>query len=137
MKRLSLGILALLGLSLVASMAEAGWGTKNYGGHQQGGWWSKKKKAAAYCPEEERWQQFWHDYYDALERYYDCLDNIDWVTYYKFHGYVTSGGGAAGGHGPYGGYCCQPATYAPVYVTPSIQWAVPTSHVNVPQGPGY
>ena len=38
-------------------------------------------------PEEERLQNFWHDYYDALKNYYCALDHIDWVAYYKNHGY--------------------------------------------------
>jgi hypothetical protein len=38
-------------------------------------------------PEEERLQKFWHDYYDSLRRYYAELDRIDWVQYYKDHGY--------------------------------------------------
>jgi len=42
--------------------------------------------------EEERLQRFWHDYYDALRRYYGALDHIDWVAYYKNHGYQINAG---------------------------------------------
>jgi len=126
-------LLALAGLSFLLSsgVASADWcssGTCSYGGWQpKWAFWARHNKSGYYCnSEEERWQKFWHDYYDALKCYYDRLDNIDWVTYYKFHGYVINGGGA-GGCNPY----CRPQ-YAPVFVSPTMQWAVPGS---APCGP--
>ena len=76
--------------------------------------------------EEERLQRFWHDYYDALSRYYAALDHIDWVAYYKNHGYQINA--ACGGMG--GG--CQRIQFAPVFVSPQMQWAVPN---GCAQGP--
>src|SRR5436190_22461117 len=125
-------LLALAGLTTLFStgIASADWcsGTCHYGGWQpKWAFWARHNKCGYYCnSEEERWQKFWHDYYDALKCYYDRLDNIDWVTYYKFHGYTINGGGA-GGCNPY----CRPQ-YAPVFVSPTMQWAVPGS---TPCGP--
>ena len=51
-------------------------------------------------------------YYDALKHYYGALDHIDWVAYYKNHGYAINGG-----CGPYGG---GRVNYAPVVVTPGM-----------------
>jgi hypothetical protein len=88
-------------------------------------------------PEEERLQHFWHDYYHALKNYYCALDHIDWVAYYKNHGYPISGGGG-GGCGPTGG-ACQQINYAPVFVNPTMQWALPSGGMGggscAPAGP--
>jgi len=106
----------------MASPAWADWGTLHYGGYQpKWAFWTRHWSRSSACSDEERWQKFWHDYYDALQHYYDRLDNIDWVTYYKFHGYMIN----TGMYGPYGP-CCRPQ-YAPVFVSPTIQWAVPAS----------
>jgi hypothetical protein len=123
--------LAAFGLFANVDSARADWGTSKYGGYQPcWAFWSRWHKCRS--PEEERWQKFWHDYYDALQHYYDRLDNIDWVTYYKYHGYQINGGCA-----PMGGYGCGPCgpygacgghpQYAPVFVSPAMQWAVPNS----------
>src|SRR5262245_60786242 len=129
MKKIALMLLTAVGLCLSAQTARADWGTLHYGG-QQPCWafWSKHKKCNS---EEEKWQRFWHDYYDALEHYYGRLEHIDWVTYYKFHGYQINGGGCGGG---YGNPCCRPQ-FAPVLVNPSMQWAVPSGPM-APCGPG-
>ena len=76
--------------------------------------------------EEERLQKFWHDYYDSLRRYYAELDGIDWNDYYKKRGNKVSGTGPG---------CpeCQGAKripYAPVFVRPSMQWAVPGGNLE-------
>jgi hypothetical protein len=77
--------------------------------------------------EEQRLQRFWHDYYDALRKYYGLLDHIDWVAYYKNHGYqINSGCGGPGGN-------CN-INYAPVFVSPTMQWAVPAGGCP-PMGP--
>ncbi len=117
MKRIAIVLLAGLGMAISADPARADWGTCHYGG-QKPHWafWASKKA----CSEEDKWQRFWHDYYDALEHYYGRLEHIDWVTYYKFHGYQIN----AAQCGPYGNPCCRPQ-FAPVMVSPSIQWAVP------------
>jgi hypothetical protein len=129
MKKFVALMLAVFGLAC-ASEARADWGTHHYGGWQpKWAFWSKNSKHHASCNSEEaRWRQFWHDYYDALQHYYDRLDNIDWVTYYKFHGYQINAGGQCG---PYG-YCGRPQ-YAPVFVSPTMQWAVPQAPAH-PQG---
>jgi hypothetical protein len=129
MKRFAMLALAVVGLMGGATSAKADWGTLHYGGYQpKWAFWTRHSGCqGCYSPEEARWQKFWHDYYDALQHYYDRLDNIDWVTYYKFHGYMINGG--AVGCNPY----CRPQ-YAPVFVSPTIQWAVP--QCQAPCGPG-
>src|SRR5262249_36109373 len=86
-------------------------------------WWHifhHKNKCCLTC-EEQRLQDFWHDYYCALSSYYKALDRIDWVAYYKNHGYQINTG--CGGCGPCGG--CERINYAPVFVSPTMQWAIP------------
>lgn len=122
MKRFATLVLAALGLTVSGAAAHADWGTLHYGGYQpRWAFWNRhcNKCCHSCCSEEQRWQQFWHDYYNALKHYYDRLDNIDWVTYYKFHGYQLNAG-----CGPYGNPYARPQ-YAPVFVAPTIQWAVP------------
>jgi hypothetical protein len=101
-------------------------GSLHYGGFQP--WWNIFAKRNKYMSvEEERLQRFWHDYYDALRRYYGMLDNIDWVSYYKNHGYqINAQCGAGGGS--------QRIQFAPVFVSPTMQWAVPNSCLNGPAG---
>jgi len=92
----------------------------SYGGYQP--WWNIfAKRNRCMSPEEERLQRFWHDYYNAMKVYYDHLDNIDWVAYYKNHGYQINTGCGMGGPGG----CNQRTMFAPVFVSPSMQWAVP------------
>jgi hypothetical protein len=129
MKRYAMMICAALGV-LVASQSVQATGL-TYGGYQP--WWNIfAKKNKCLTPEEERLQRFWHDYYHALKCYYGSLDKIDWVAYYKNHGYQIN-------TGPYGmGACgqggCPRVNYAPVFVSPTMQWAVPNSCIG--QGAG-
>ncbi len=131
MKRFALVVCAGLGLALSAAPARASWGC-TYSGWQP--WWNIcAKRYKCLTPEEERLQKFWHDYYDALKHYYGALDHIDWVAYYKNHGYQINGGcGAACGP-------CGRINYAPVFVSPTLQWAVPYGAMGgppAPNGPG-
>jgi len=124
MKRFAGFVCAALAVLGLAESAQAGWGTLHYGGHQP--WWNIfAHRNRCMSAEEERLQRFWHDYYHALKCYYGALDNIDWVAYYKNHGYQINGGAC----GPYGG---GRINYAPVFVSPSLQWAVPNSCLNGP-----
>src|SRR5438876_574432 len=104
-------VCAALALLVAAEGAQASWGSLCYGGYQP--WWNVfAKRNRCMSAEEERLQHFWHDYYDALRRYYGALDHIDWVSYYKNHGYqINCGQGACG---PNGG--CQRIQFAPVFV---------------------
>lgn len=125
MKRLALLICAAAGLVLSQSQAQASWGSIGYGGYQP---WYNIFACRNKCltPEEERLQRFWHDYYDALKNYYCALDHIDWVAYYKNHGYMINAGGCGGPGG------CQRVHYAPVFVSPNMQWAVPNNCLSGP-----
>ncbi len=137
MKRFACLFLALSGVLVAAGSARADFGSLHYGGYQP--WWNIFAKRNPYMSvEEERLQRFWHDYYDALRRYYGMLDRIDWVAYYKNHGYQINGG--MGGCGP--GGSPNRIQYAPVFVSPSMQWAVPQGQgggmlSGAPSGPGY
>jgi hypothetical protein len=137
MKRLALIAAAALGLVLSNGVAYAGFGAAGYGGYQP--WYNPCAIGHRKCKtcEERRLERFWHDYYDSLRKYYKCLSHVDWVAYYKNHGCQIGGGccGPTGCGGPmgygmgYGGYgqggdCCR-INYAPVFVTPSMQWAIP------------
>src|SRR4051794_34974329 len=118
MKRFAMMVFAVLALGLCCESAQASWGSLGYGGQQP--WWNifAKRNRNPSC-EEERLQRFWHDYYDALKRYYGALDHIDWVAYYKNHGYqinAACNGGGAGG--PCGG--AGRIQFAPVFVSPTI-----------------
>ena len=130
MKRFALIVCAALGMVVASgNTAHAGWGSACYSGYQP--WYNIfAHRNKCMTPEEERLQKFWHDYYDAMKNYYAALDHIDWVAYYKNHGYqINAGCGGAGG--------CQRINYAPVFVSPSMQWAVPNSCLGgAPTGPG-
>src|SRR5579884_1231319 len=112
MKRIGLMACAVLGLALYSSQADASWSALTYSGYQPC-WNIFAKRYKCLTCEEERLQKFWHDYYDALKNYYCALDHIDWVAYYKNHGYQINGccGGPGGGGG-----CCGRINYAPVFV---------------------
>ena len=130
MKRFTCLLAALVGL-VVAGSAKADWGSLHYGGYQP--WWNifAHRNRNMSC-EEERLQRFWHDYYDAMRRYYGALDHIDWVAYYKNHGYQINT--QCGGYGACGG--SQRIQFAPVFVSPTMQWAVPNSALmGAPCGP--
>jgi hypothetical protein len=123
MTRITKGISTALALLLAVEGARADFGCLHHGGCQHHGGchpWShicakhKKKKG---CCEEQRLNGFWHDYYDAQGRYYGMLSNLDWVSYYKNHGYQINQ------DAPCGGPCR--IQYAPVVITPSMQWAAP------------
>jgi hypothetical protein len=131
MKRIFVLVGAVLVLGLSAGKSHASWGYLGYSGYQP--WWNIfAKRYKCLTPEEERLQKFWHDYYDAMKHFYKALDHIDWVAYYKNHGYQINGG--CGGPG---GGCCGRINYAPVFVAPTLQWAVPAGCNNGPPlGPG-
>jgi hypothetical protein len=130
MKRIALIVGAVVGLLGASGSAQASWASLKYSGYQP--WYNIfAKRNKCLTPEEERLQKFWHDYYNALKHYYAALDNIDWVAYYKNHGYQINGG-----CGGYGSPCR--INYAPVFVSPTMQWAVPNSCLNGPPvGPSY
>jgi hypothetical protein len=129
MKRMALLLGVVAGLLVSTSTSHASWGAVCYSGYQP--WWNIfAKRYKCLTPEEERLQKFWHDYYDALKNFYCDLDHIDWVAYYKNHGYAINSGCGGGG--------CGRINYAPVFVTPSLQWAVPCGAANGPPvPPGY
>ncbi len=160
MKRL-LSILGVtLGLSLGLGTTPAHAGSYGYSGYQP--WLNPLGYCTSYCktPEEKRLQKFWHDYYHALKCYYGSLEHLDWVGYYKNHGYQINAGCNMGGcgMGGYGGACgpagcggpagygpagcgapggatgCNlgPVNYAPVFVSPTMQWAIPNCGMNGP-----
>jgi hypothetical protein len=142
MKRFALAVCAALGLLLSFQPAAraggdccGGFNSAHYGGQQP--WWNifAHKNHCLTC-EEERLQRFWHDYYDALKNYYCALDKIDWVAYYKNHGYqINTGCGGYGGGCGAGG--CQRINYAPVFVSPTMQWAIPNNCMSgAPAGGG-
>jgi len=132
MKRYALIFCAALGMALCSGTARADWGSLTYSGYQP--WWNIfAHRPKCTTAEEERLQHFWHDYYNALKNYYCALDHIDWVAYYKNHGYQIN----AGCGGPNG--ACR-INYAPVFVSPTMQWAVPSGCMNGPPcvaGGGY
>lgn len=132
MKRLALTVCAVLGIVMSSGVAQASWGSLCYSGYQPC-WNIFAHRYKCLTPEEKRLQHFWHDYYNALKCYYGALDNIDWVAYYKNHGYqinTNCGGG--------GGACGAPCriNYAPVFVSPTMQWAVPSNCMNGPPAGG-
>jgi hypothetical protein len=124
MKRFAMILGAILGVLGSSGVARASWAALHYSGYQP--WYNIfAKRNKCLTPEEERLQKFWHDYYSALKDYYCALDHIDWVAYYKNHGYQINGS------------CCSPCgggriNYAPVFVSPTLQWAVPNSCLNGP-----
>jgi hypothetical protein len=125
MKRFAIALCAALGLFAGGQSARADWGSLGYGGYQP--WWNIFAHRPCLTCEEQRLQRFWHDYYDALRRYYGALDHIDWVAYYKNHGYQINAG-----CGGYGGCCNQRIQFAPVFVSPQMNWAVPNSPLGGP-----
>ena len=130
MKRFALTMGAALGIVLSSGMAQAGWGSLCYSGYQPC-WNIFAHRYKCLTPEEKRLQHFWHDYYHAMKCYYGALDHIDWVAYYKNHGYPIGGGcGPCGGPG-----CCGRINYAPVVVAPNMIWAVPPGGGNYPPCP--
>ena len=133
MKRFASLVCAAAAVLGLASSARAEWGSLHYGGYQP--WWNVFAHRNRHMSvEEERLQRFWHDYYDALKRYYGALDNIDWVSYYKNHGYQINTQCAGYGCGPGGG--AQRIQFAPVFVSPQMQWAVPNNCLyGPPSGP--
>src|SRR6516164_558259 len=117
MKRFALIFGAALGLLASSGTTRASWASLKYSGYQP--WYNIfAKRNKCLTPEEERLQKFWHDYYDALGHYYKALDHIDWVAYYKNHGYQINAACGGMGCGPCGG--CQRIQFAPVFVSPSM-----------------
>jgi hypothetical protein len=125
MKRFALLACATLGLLAGSTRARADWSSCGYSGYQP--WYNVfAHHNKCMTPEEERLQKFWHDYYDALKHYYGNIDHLDWVAYYKNHGYqINAGCGGPGG-------CCGRINYAPVFVSPTMQWAVPNTCLSGP-----
>ena len=134
MKRFACLVFTVGTVLAAANSARADWGSCGYGGYQP--WWNVFAHRPCLTCEEERLQRFWHDYYDALRRYYGALDHIDWVAYYKNHGYqINSGCGMGGCGGQCGG--SNRIQFAPVFVSPAMQWAVPNNCLSgPPNGPG-
>ena len=131
MKRIAVMACVVMGLAMSAGQSHASWSELGYSGYQP--WYNIfAKRYKCLTPEEERLQKFWHDYYDAMRNYYGALDHIDWVAYYKNHGYqINAGCGSPCGQG------CGRVNYAPVVVNPNMMWAVPSSPLNGPPvGPG-
>ena len=126
MKRFALMVAAVC-LLVGGGSARASWGSLCYSGYQPC-WNIFAKRNKCMTPEEHRLQKFWHDYYHALKCYYAALDNIDWVAYYKNHGYQINAGCGPGGN-------CGRINYAPVFVSPQVQWAVPNSATTGPAMP--
>ncbi len=132
MKRIAIMACVVLGLALTAAPSRAGWCSEIcYSGYQP--WWNIfAKRYKCITPEEERLQKFWHDYYDAMKNYYGALDHIDWVAYYKNHGYPINNGCG----GPCGQSCGR-INYMPVVVAPSMIWATPQGGMGgAPCAPG-
>jgi hypothetical protein len=125
MKRFALILCAALGIVLTSSTAKADFCSLCYSGYQPC-WNIFAHRYKCMTPEEKRLQHFWHDYYHAMKCYYGALDHLDWVAYYKNHGYQINGGCM----GP-GGNCR--INYAPVVVTPGMQWATPNTAMGGPQ----
>ncbi|MFO0927723.1 MAG: hypothetical protein U0736_11905 [Gemmataceae bacterium] len=123
MKRIAVMACAVVVLGLSSGTCHASWGHLFYSGYQP--WWNVfAKRYKCLTPEEERLQKFWHDYYDAMKNFYKSMDAIDWVAYYKNHGYQINNGCGPAGCGPMGMGCGR-INYAPVFVSPSFQWSVP------------
>ena len=80
-------------------------------------------------PEEKRLKDFWTAYYGALKSFYGNLDHLDWVVYYQNHGFKINVGAGPDKDG------VQRTQYAPVYVAPTMQWAVPNDKLNGPLVP--
>ncbi len=121
MKRLMMVLVAGAALFCSANVAKADWGWGCGNSAPKGSFWNRTNCQNCCSADEARWQKFWHDYYRALGSYYKKLDRLDWVIYYKFHGYQT------GGCGPVMPQNCQAQrpNYAPVFVNPTMHWGNP------------
>jgi hypothetical protein len=135
MKRFTLIALAVVTMVLSSGVTRARASGLCYSGYQP--WWNIfAYRPKCMTPEEERLQHFWHDYYHALKKYYAALDHLDWVAYYKNHGYQINANCNGGGMPGCGGGCCPRIQYAPVFVSPTMQWAVPNGCLpGAPVGP--
>jgi hypothetical protein len=115
MNRTGVLLVAVAGVAVGGSLSPAAETTRS---SAAGAVEKKAAGANGLTAEEERLQRLWHDSYNALRRYYASLDRIDWVAYYKNHGYQV-------GDGCKGPGCCARINFAPVSVSPKMQWAVP------------
>ncbi len=61
----------------------------------------------------------------AVEAAKQMEDGIDWVAYYKEHGSDVT---------VFSSNCQSRIQYAPVFVSPTMQWAVPNSCLSAPPG---
>jgi hypothetical protein len=79
-----------------------------------------------YPKEMARINGFCQGYYGSLQNFYGNLSNLDWVSYYKNHGYVI---------GSVPGACGGPCHYqiAPVFVSPATYPIAGT--IEPPPGP--
>ena len=117
MKRFAAVLCAFLGLSLVAQTAKAQdispgqAATENNSGPENG------------STEAERVKRFWEDYYKALQQTYGSLQNIDWSKYYQ--GFQNNCYGS-------NGVSNNRIQFDPVFISPTMQWAVPNSNLNGP-----
>jgi hypothetical protein len=114
MKRIAVIVCAVLGLVLSSGRADAGWGHLTYQGYDA-------TLAAV----------------DLVVSYkigpaavpapaVAALAAINWVAYYNSHPYeITCGPGG-----------CGRIQFSPVFVSPTMQWAVPQAPMNGPSMPG-
>lgn len=77
-------------------------------------------------PEEKRLKDFWAGYYGAVKDFYGKLDHLDWVAYYQNHGIKINQNLKEG---------TQRTQYAPVFMVPTFQWALPNNMLKGPPDP--
>jgi flagellar protein FliL len=65
--------------------------------------------------EEERLENFWRGYYESVKRFNDDMSKLDWVTFYKNHGYqINPADGSR-------------VLFAPVVASPKMEWGLPVA----------
>jgi hypothetical protein len=125
MKRIVIALCVLVAWVVGTSAAHASWSAACYSGYQP--WWNIfAKRYKCLTPEEERLQKFWHDYDEAPRHYYAALERIDWVAYYKAHGYPVNSSCPSGN--------CGRVNYAPVFVSPTLHGSPPAAPAGPPGG---
>ena len=128
MKRIALLAAAVVILCVSSGSARASWGSLTYSGYQP--WWNIfAHRNKCLTPEEERLQKFWHDYYHAAEgllrrprphRLGRVLQEPRLPDQLRRPRRLRS----------------QRINYAPVFVSPSMQWAIPNSCIQGPPSGG-
>ena len=101
MKHIAKALFAVFSLCLAVQMANAG---NEPHGHTPAARSPGSEKAMS---NNEKALQFWEDYYNAFKPW----ATINWATYYKNNGNNR-------------------IQFAPVFVGPTMQWAVPNSNLN-------